>query len=201
MVSFDTPRVPTLTDKLLAQAEAPQAVNVLFALGLAEAIFFPVKTQAMLVPMCVFNRARAFEFGLIAALGSVAGGVIAYMVGYALSGLAAAVAGPELLLWLTKLQGWYVGYDLVAVGALGFAPIPFAIIAALNGLLHGGMLGFIVAAVVARCLRYGVVAWLLWKGGIYYKEWLEKNFFGFSMALSAGLVIVFMVLKLLYVSW
>jgi membrane protein YqaA with SNARE-associated domain len=201
MTAFEQLRKPDLTQKILTHAETPQAGQVLFSLGLAEAIFFPVSAQALLVPMCLFFRSRAFNFALIAAAGSVVGGMIAYMVGVALNEMLMAAGNGPMLVWLGKLQGWYVGYDAVAVAALGFGPVPFALIAVANGLLHGNVVNMLLAAALARGLRYTMVAWLLWKGGMYYKEWLEKNFFGFSMAVSAAFLVLFLLLKLLYISW
>lgn len=199
--AFEAPHKPNMKQRLLANAMDGNADTVVFYTALGEVIFLPVPAEAVMVPLGILDRDKALRYALMAAAGSVCGGLVAYMVGYALSGVVAGMAGSHLFDMMVKAQAFFKGYDIAAVGSAGFSPIPFALVALADGFLHGGMLSFVVAATLARVLRFGVVGWLLWRGGQYYKEWVERNFFGFSMALSAGLLIVFLVLKLLWISW
>ena len=60
------------TMRMAAHRKAPQA---LFWVSFAESSFFPIPPDAMLIPMVVANRARAWYFAGVATVGSVLGGI------------------------------------------------------------------------------------------------------------------------------
>ena len=53
----------------------------LVAMSVAESSFFPIPVDVMLAPMVLARLERAWYFAMLATLGSVAGGVIGWVIG------------------------------------------------------------------------------------------------------------------------
>ena len=70
-----------LYDWTLRLAGHRHAVGWLFALAVAEASFFPIPIEALLLPMMFAAPRRCWSLALIATVGSVLGGAIGYAIG------------------------------------------------------------------------------------------------------------------------
>src|ERR1700761_1226045 len=68
-------------DWVLRQAEKPHAEWILFAIAFAEASFFPLPPDIMLLPMAVARRDKAWRLATICTAGSVLGGLLGYGIG------------------------------------------------------------------------------------------------------------------------
>ena len=55
--------------------------KVLGFLSFIESIFFPIPTDALLIPMAISKSYKWFDLALIATLMSVIGGVVGYLIG------------------------------------------------------------------------------------------------------------------------
>ncbi len=147
--------------------------------------------ERLLIPMCILAPEKAFRFALIAAVGSLAGACAAYAAGYAVF----AVLGQRIV----EMQGWQFAmataaewaarFDVAFVLAGGFSPLPFNIFGLACGFFGTNVLALLVAAAVSRSARMVLVAWLLWRGGPRYKEWIERNLYGLTMALAIGIML------------
>ena len=71
-------------DRIIALSASPAAPLWLFGIAFAEASFFPVPPDALLIPMVLARPVRAWRLALICTLGSVTGGALGYLIGYAL---------------------------------------------------------------------------------------------------------------------
>ena len=148
--------------------------------------------EGLLVSLVLLDPVRAFRFAAIASAGSVAGVGLAFAAGY----LAYATVGRAIV----ESQGWqyamavaseWVGrFDVAFVLAGGFSPLPFNVFGLVCGFFGTSMLQLLFAAIVSRTARMMLVAWLVWRGGPRYKEWIERNLYGLTMALSVGIMLV-----------
>ncbi|MDD3371023.1 MAG: DedA family protein, partial [Alphaproteobacteria bacterium] len=68
-------------DWILRQAEKTYAEWILFSIALAEASFFPLPPDILLLPMVVARRDKAWRLAAVCTLGSVIGGLIGYGIG------------------------------------------------------------------------------------------------------------------------
>jgi membrane protein YqaA with SNARE-associated domain len=153
----------------------------------------------LLMSMSILNIDGAFRYALIATLGSVLGGLIGFILGYGIF----LTVGTGLMglygfdgFYERVMQG-YSHYSVLVLLAAGFAPVPFNVFAILHGFLQGGVLPFLVAAVLARGCRYVTLAWLLWRGGPGMKEWIERRFYNIAVAVT--LLVLLSVITLKYV--
>ena len=66
---------------MLKNASGPHAWAALACFAFAEASFFPIPPDVMLLPMMVADRKRAFRLGAWCAFWSVMGGMLGYAIG------------------------------------------------------------------------------------------------------------------------
>jgi len=158
-----------LTDFTRRFAHHPHAAMWLFFYSVIESVFFPVPPDVLLVPLALANRDKALFFALIAAIGSVTGGVVGYAIGYwafepiavpALTWLCQYFSEtcPNTFLPMLKDLFDKHGIWVIAVSAISpIIPYRFCILAA--GLGHMALIPFIVVSFLAHWLRYSAVSW------------------------------------------
>ena len=67
---------------MLHWAETPYGPIALFLLAFAEASFFPIPPDALLIALVLGARAKAFRFAFNCTAGSVSGALLGYAIGY-----------------------------------------------------------------------------------------------------------------------
>lgn len=201
-----------LYDWVMKWGESPNASWALFFLSMAEASFFPVPPDALLIALCMGAYRRWFRFAAICSAGSVIGGIIGYMIGYSafeligsrLLEFTAMLSGgdPDQLLqtaqfWFNEkeLYGMKVGTWAVAIA--GFTPIPYKVFTIASGFFEMNFPVFVLASAISRSLRFFIVAGLI---GMLYKKfgnrvekWIDKYFNWLAIAFAVLLVLGFIV--------
>lgn len=91
--------VRRLYDWMLSLAQRKHAGSWLAGLSFAEASFFPIPPDVMLIPMCLGSTRRALRFATLCTVASVVGGTFGYFIGAQLwDSLIYALVGVTLLL-------------------------------------------------------------------------------------------------------
>lgn len=171
-----------LYDWVLSWGDSRYGTMALFFLSLAEASFFPVPPDALLIALCMGAWRKWFRFALVCSIGSVIGGVLGYMIGhwaYALIGekilsISASLSGsdPAELLsqaryWFNEKEMWGMTLGAWAVGIAGFTPIPYKVFTITSGFFELNFGVFILASTLSRSARFFIVAGLI---GVLYKK-------------------------------
>ena len=161
-------------------------------LSFAEASFFPIPPDVLLIPLCLGKMKKAFKFALICSIASVLGGIAGYVIGaYAWDELSRFffeyIPGftPEKF---DQLKAWYEEWGWPLVFIAGFSPIPYKIFTVASGVLGMALWPFILASAVSRSARFFLVAFLLAKFGEPMKEKIDKHFN--LLALLFGLLLI-----------
>jgi membrane protein YqaA with SNARE-associated domain len=191
---------PTLRDRILAYASQPQAEQALFGVAFLEACVLPFAAETLMIPMILVNFDKAFRYAVVATLGSVAGAAGGYLLGYFIFqviGLS-LISHYDLGEPFAALRQWYGDYAVLVVATGGFSPIPFKLFTIFSGFLQVNLPQFVMASLVARGARYVMMAWLLWRGGPLFKEWIERNLAAITMSISLALLLFFVLLKYLW---
>ncbi len=149
----------------------------LAAVSFTESSFFPIPPDIVLIPMCVARRDKAFYYAFICTASSVIGGFFGYAIGYFLF---EAIGEPILKFYAATesfeaLRQTYDQWGGWIIIAKGMTPIPYKILTILSGALHQNLLVFAVASVVARAMRFYLVAALIWKFGAPIQAFIEKR--------------------------
>jgi len=186
-----------LYDHVLALAGARHAAWFLLAIAFAEASFFPIPPDILLIPMVLAAPRRAWRLAAICTLGSVAGGALGYLIGYALFD---RLAAPLLHLYhydaaFARFQQMYGRYGLWVILIKGLTPIPYKIVTIASGAARFSFPLFMAASLVTRGARFFLLAGLLRQFGPPVQAFVERRLTLVTTALAIGLVLGFLVLR------
>jgi membrane protein YqaA with SNARE-associated domain len=175
------------TVRLAASKHAPLALG---AVAFAESSFFPVPPDALLAVMTVAEPKKAWRYGAICTLGSVAGGAL----GYALGSLFYDTVGQ----WLIHLYGYeskmdalrtfYDKWGAIFILVKGLTPIPFKLVTIFSGLFSYNFPLFMLLALITRGGRFFLLAAALNHYGDTIRLGLEKHFGLFILSLAAVVI-------------
>ena len=185
-------------DWVLSWAEHRHANTALFLISFAEASFFPIPPDVLLIAMAIGAPSRAMQFALVCTLGSVLGGICGYAMGWGIWGVIDTffyqyIPGFNEALFL-KMADTFGDNTFLAVFTAGFTPIPFKIftIAAGAAVVPFGL--FVLGAATSRALRFFIVAGLIRWAGPSIKLWIDRYFnlltVVFTVLLIAGIVAI-----------
>jgi membrane protein YqaA with SNARE-associated domain len=166
-----------LYDWMMRMAGHDKAPHALFAIAFIESSIFPIPPDVMLIPMILARRAKAWTYATICTVGSVIGGLAGYAIGYFLLeylgrpiiqfyGLGAkfqetAALFNEWGVWILIAKGW--------------TPFPYKVLTISAGAFHMSLVSFIVASIVARAMRFYLVAALLFWFGEPIRDFIEHR--------------------------
>lgn len=153
----------------------------------------------MLIPMCLANRARAFQYALVCSIASVLGGAFGYAIGY----FFIETIGQAIIDFYGYAEKWnafeaaYDKYGAWVVLLMGFSPLPYKVATIASGATHFAFAVFIVSSVVSRSARFFLVAGLLWKFGPPIRDFIERRLVILMWIFVIGLIGGFVVIKYL----
>lgn len=189
----------TIYDKTLNLASRPNAMWWLFAISFIESSFFPIPPDIMIIPMVLAAQQKAYKIATVATVASVLGGCFGYLIG--LYGFE-LIARPLLDFYgymeqFTKFETYYHNYGAWIVFGAGITPFPYKIITIASGAVHLNLFVFTIASILARGIRFYLIAWLLKKYGKPMKVFIEKNLNLLSILFLLLLIGGFAVIKFL----
>jgi membrane protein YqaA with SNARE-associated domain len=188
-------------DWTLSLAERKLSGLWLGLLSFAEASFFPIPPDVLLIPLCLGSLRKAFTFALICSVASVLGGLAGYFIGaYAWDGLSPwffqYVPGFTEKKFI-RIQDWYAEWGWPLVFLAGFSPIPYKIFTIASGVLGMALAPFLLASAVSRSARFFLVAALVAKFGEPMKEKIDRHFNLLALLFGVLLIGGFVALKFL----
>ncbi|SDB22808.1 YqaA family protein [Bauldia litoralis] len=184
-----------LYDWTMSFAAGRHATKALAGVAFAESSFFPIPPDILLIPMVLAERAKAMRFAAIATAASVIGGIFGYLIG--------AFLFEQLALPILQFYGydqqfetfatWYNDWGVWIVFIAGVTPFPYKVITIASGATGLNFVVFIVASIIARGLRFVIVAGLLYWIGPPIRDFIEKRlglvFTVFVVLLIGGFVV------------
>ncbi len=194
-----------LYDWILKWAETPYGPIALFILAFAEASFFPVPPDALLIALALGSRLKSLRFALNCAVASVLGAILGYGIGHfawwtgtgEFSGLALLffkhVPGFSEQLFY-RIQEQYNQWNFWIIFTAGFTPIPYKVFTITAGAFNISFPMFVVASIVSRSARFFLVAGLIRLYGDPIREFIDKYFnllaILFTILIIGGFVII-----------
>ena len=183
----------------MAQAASPYALWILALVSFVESSVFPIPPDVLLIPMVLAAPRRAWLIAGVCTLSSVAGG----MLGYAIGALLYDTLGrPVLEMYghldkFTEFQARYNEWGAWIVFGAGLTPFPYKVITIASGVTGLNLVTFVIASVLARGLRFFLVAALLWYFGEPIKRFIERNLGMLTIVFFVLLFGGFLILRLL----
>ncbi|MEI4487330.1 VTT domain-containing protein [Frigidibacter sp. MR17.14] len=185
-----------LYDWTMRLAGTRHANTALAGVAFAESSFFPLPPDLLLIPMVIARRDRAFVIAAISTVASVLGGLFGYLIGW---GLMDAIGRPVLEFYgkggdFDSLAAQFNALGFWAVLIAGVTPFPYKVITIFSGATGLNIVLFVLVSILARALRFFVVAALLWKWGPPMRDFIERRlglvFTVFCLLLVAGVAAV-----------
>ncbi|WP_440933478.1 YqaA family protein [Candidatus Pelagibacter sp.] len=192
----------TLYKKCL-QLAAHKSSN--FYLGLVsfiESSFFPIPPDAMIIPMVIAKKKEYLKIFLIASIFSVLGGIFGYLIGYLFFDLAMYLIEfygyqdkvENLKLSMSQGSGFLAWLSILFLA--GFTPLPYKAFTISSGLIAFNLTVFIIVSLISRGLRFFIVAYLSYKFGELFTEYMEKHGSKWFTIIGIIIVIIFIIIYL-----
>lgn len=186
-------------DYMLKLAGNDNAVYYLAVVSFIESSFFPIPPDIMLIPMVLAMPRKAYRIAAVATAASVIGGYFGYLIGvYAFD----LIAKPLLSFYgymqqFDVFKGYYHKWGAWIVFGAGITPFPYKVITIASGVVHLNIWVFGLASIVARGIRFYLIAWLLKKYGAPMKIFIDKHLGKLSILFLLLLIGGFACIKLL----
>ena len=185
-----------LYDWTMSLADHPRALWALAAVAFIEASVFPIPPDVLMIPMVLAAPRRAWLIALVATVASVAGGLAGYAIGhFFFEGIGRPIL--ESLGKADSIEAFnarFNGVGFWAVLVAGITPFPFKVITIMSGWTAMPLGTFVVTAIIARALRFFIVAGLLWAFGAPIRDFIERRlglvFTLFVLLLVGGFYVV-----------
>ena len=178
-----------------------------FYLGLVsfiESSFFPIPPDVMIIPMVIAKKKEYLKIFLIASIFSVLGGIFGYLIGYLFFDLAMYVIEfygyqdkvENLKLSMSQGSGFLAWLSILFLA--GFTPLPYKAFTISSGLIAFNLPIFIIVSLISRSLRFFIVAYLSYKFGELFTEYMEKHGSKWFTIIGIIIVIIFIIIYLFF---
>jgi len=189
-----------LYDRTMSLASHRHALRVLALVSFAESSIFPIPPDAMLIPMVLAHRERAWTMAAVCTIASVLGGILGYIIGYFLF---EAVGRPILDFYgyqeeFQRFADAYNRWGLWIILIKGLTPIPYKLVTIASGVAQFDPVVFILASIATRGARFFLVAALLRRYGPPIRTFVEKNLTAVATAALVLIVGGFVAVKYLF---
>ncbi len=176
-----------------------------FYLGLVsfiESSFFPIPPDVMIIPMVIAKKKEFIKIFFIASIFSVLGGILGYLIGYLFSDFAMYVIEfynyedkvKNLKLSMSEGSGFIAWLSILFLA--GFTPLPYKAFTIASGLIAFNLPVFIIVSLISRSLRFFIVAFLSYKFGELFTEYMNKYGSKWFTAIGIFIVIIFVFIYL-----
>lgn len=194
--------VRSLYNWVLHWGDSSAGSLALFVLALAEASFFPIPPDILLLALGYSTPARSFYFATLATAGSVIGAVAGYAIGFWFWDISA----PWFYTWIPgftpqlfqQMQEYFIQYGFWIVFTAGFTPIPYKIITIGAGVFVLNLPIFILASIVSRGMRFFIFATLIYFYGEQTRMFTERHFNKLSIVFCILLVGGFVLIRYIF---
>jgi membrane protein YqaA with SNARE-associated domain len=168
-------------NKCLELAAHKSSNYFLAIVSFIESSFFPIPPDVMIIPMVVAKRRNFIKIFIIASIFSVLGGMFGYLLGAYFYDLAIHIVefyGYEKKMLnlknaLTKGEGFYTWLAILFLA--GFTPLPYKAFTIASGLIGFNLLIFIFVSLISRSLRFFIIAYLSYKFGDLFTQFMNKH--------------------------
>ena len=193
-----------LYKKCLELAAHKSSNFYLAIVSFVESSFFPIPPDVMIIPMVIAKKMEYLKIFLIASIFSVLGGIFGYLIGYLFFDLAIYVIElygyqdkvENLKLSMSKGSGFLAWLSILFLA--GFTPLPYKAFTISSGLIAFNLPLFILVSLISRGLRFFIVAYLSYKFGKYFTQFMEKHGSKWFTVIGIIIVIIFILIYLFF---
>ena len=198
--------VRDLYDWVLKWSESKYGTVALVVMAFAEASFFPIPPDILLIALALGARKKAIRYGILCSLGSIVGAMFGFGIGYFLwwsnpgefSGLAQFFF--NIIPGFTKdlfyrIQEQYNAWNFWVIFTAGFTPIPFKIFTISAGAFDINFSLFLIASTISRSARFLLVTGLIWNFGEPIRNFIDQYFNKLAILFTVLLIGGFFIIR------
>ena len=165
-------------DWVLGWADHRYGGLALLLLAFVESSVFPIPPDVLLMALALGKPGAAFRFALICSVGSVAGGLAGYLIGWLLMD---GLGRPIIELYnaqaaYAEVEQRFVAHGGWAVAIAGFTPIPYKVFTIAAGATQLSLSVFVLASAVSRSARFFLISGLIYYYGPTITVFIDKYF-------------------------
>ena len=180
------------SEYILNKSESRAYSWIVFLLTICESIFLFIPPEVFMTPPIIANKKRAIPITIAAALGSIVGGAIAYMIGmwlYDSVGLWLIDTFSSRELIETTIEPMFTKYGILIIVLTAVTPIPYKLLAIWLGFIGYPILLFLAVSAIFRTGRFATIAALLYFFQERANAIVKKYFWPLTIAaiVAAGL--------------
>ncbi|HDZ45582.1 hypothetical protein LCGC14_0096930 [marine sediment metagenome] len=159
-------------------------------LSFLETIILPIPIELVLIPLMAVNKQRVWMIATVTTGGCLVASLVGYGVGMALF----QSVGTWFIEFMgmqdsyQSFQSFFNQYGFIAILSIGILPIPFQVAMITAGLSGYPILLFVLAALLARGVRYFGLAWLVHRFGHRVEEMWKRH--ALMTSLVGGLLVL-----------
>jgi membrane protein YqaA with SNARE-associated domain len=185
-----------LQNYLLKKSDSTGALWAIFLLTVCESIFLFVPPEVFMTPTVVANKKKAVPVVVVTALGSLIGGIIAYLIGFWIFETVGTFLIENFSSWerFEMAQALFAKHGLFIIFLAAFTPVPYKLLTLCAGFLMFNPFLYLGVSAIFRTLRFAILGALLWRFQEQANEIVKKYFWPLTLAavLAAGAGIVMM---------
>ena len=188
--------IRSLYDWVLHWADTPYGIPALFILSFAEASFFPIPPDVLLIALAVAIPKKSFRIALYCTAASFLGAMLGYTIGMYFFD---AVGNRIIEFYGIHEQFEYVALKynenaFAAITIAGFTPIPYKVFTIAAGVFNINIFVLVFASILSRGARFFLLAALIYRFGPTIKLFIDKYFnllaVVFVLLLGLGIAVV-----------
>ena len=150
---------------ILSKSESRAYAWIVFILTICESIFLFIPPEVFMTPPIIANKKRAIPITIAASLGSIVGGILAYMIGAWLwdslgQWIIHTFTNPELI--ETAIKPMFSKYGILIIVLTAVTPIPYKLLAIWLGFIGYPLWIFVGVSAIFRTGRFAIIATLLY---------------------------------------
>lgn len=183
-------------DWMCRQVHTVYATPMLALLFFIEATIFFIPVDPLLIVYCLEHRNHAWYYATIATISSVLGGICGYAIGFTLW----QTFGTFFLKYIISPHIFHAAvlkfkyYEASAVFIAGISPIPYKAVTLGAGFCHLPIIPFILWSIIARGLRFYLLAFIIARWGDEVQEYIDRYF---NILIMLFLLLIFLGIWLL----
>ncbi len=186
-----------IINNILDKSAKPWYSWLVCLMTICESIFLFIPPEVFMTPAIVADKKRARPIVLAAAIGSIIGGAIAYLIGLWLFDTV-GIWSIEHFASMEKFEltkALFTKYGILIIIATAITPIPYKLLALCAGFLEYPILIFLGVSAIFRTGRFAIIGFLLWR----FQEQANLIVKKYSWQLTIG-AIIFALLGLLIIT-
>ncbi|MDW3024814.1 MAG: hypothetical protein R8N50_03980 [Alphaproteobacteria bacterium] len=153
------------SEYILQKSESRGYSWLVFLLTICESIFLFIPPEVFMTPPIIANKRRALPITIAAALGSIVGGTIAYLIGmwlYDSVGIWLIETFSDPALIDSTIKPLFSEYGIWIIVLTAVTPIPYKLLAIWLGFIGYPLLIFLGVSAIFRTGRFAIIATLLY---------------------------------------